>query len=174
MMEQEQLNVCFMVNHLDTGGAQTLILDMLEHADRPDVNYTVCYVGGSDDLVAEFESLDVEVVDLGAQTEIPQYDPRPLLRTVQYFEDRDFDVIHAHLPYSLILGRLAGLRSGANVVSTHHSVQQNYHPVERLVERATRDRDAATVFVSEAVSSSFGDQAANGRCLPRISSTECI
>ena len=150
--------VCFLINNLDTGGAQTLLRNIIELDDRSTGSYTVCYAGGTNELGPEFEALDVEVVYLGARTEQPQFDPRPPVRTLQFFGDREFDVIHGHLPYGAVLARLAGQRANAAVVTTHHSVQENYHPIERSLEGATRRYDDATVFVSEAVADSFDDR----------------
>jgi glycosyltransferase involved in cell wall biosynthesis len=159
------MNVCFLINHLDTGGAQTLILNMIESTDRPDIEYTVCYVGGKDEMVSEFVKKGVEVIDFGARTELPQLDPRALVHAFRFFGRRDFDIIHTNLTYSMILGRIAGRRAGASVVSTHHSIRRNYHPVERALEAMTQAYDAATVFVSEAVASSFGNRRTRDRAL---------
>ncbi len=158
MSADDSLDVCFLINNLDTGGAQTLLRNIIELDDRSTGSYTVCYAGGTNELAPEFEALDVEVVDLGARTDRPQFDPRPLVRTLQYFGDCEFDVIHGHLPYGAVLARLAGRRANAAVVTTHHSVQQNYHPIERSLEAATRQYDDATVFVSDAVAASFDDR----------------
>lgn len=152
-------NVCFLVNTLDTGGAQTLLRNIAELDQRSNVTYTVCYAGGPNELGSAFEALDVDVIDLGARTEQPQFDPRPLVRMIRYFRTHDFDIIHSHLPYAAVLGRIAGYLANAAVVTTHHSVQQNYHPIERSLEQATRQYDDATVFVSEAVAASFDDRA---------------
>lgn len=158
MTARDSLDVCFLVNHLDTGGAQTLLRNIVELDDRPNVTYTVCYAGGTDELADEFQALGVDVVDLGARTEPPQFDPRPVLQTVRYFGNREFDVVHAHLPYASVLGRIAGNRSDAAVVTTHHSISENYHPIERTLERTTRGYNDATVYVSEAVADSFDDR----------------
>lgn len=157
--------VCFLINNLDTGGAQTLLRNIVELDDRSTGNYTLCYAGGTNELGAEFEALDVEVVDLGARTERPQFDPRPPVRTLQFFGDREFDVIHGHLPYGAVLARLAGQRANAAVVTTHHSVRKNYHPIERSLERATRRYDDATVFVSNGVAASFDDRGVDAPAL---------
>jgi len=155
MTASDSLDVCFLINHLDAGGAQTLLRNIVALDDRPTVTYTVCYAGGSNEFGSEFEALGVDVVDLGARTDPPQFDPRAVARTVQYFGTHDVDVVHGHLPYGAVLGRIAGRRADAAVVTTHHSVQQNYHPIERTLERATRRYDDATVFVSDAVAGSF-------------------
>ena len=81
-MPDHELNVCFLINHLDTGGAQTLLRNIVELDDRSDVNYSVCYAGGESELVSTFESIGVEVHDLGARTEQTHLDPGPLIRPV--------------------------------------------------------------------------------------------
>lgn len=155
MTASDSLDVCFLINHLDAGGAQTLLRNIVALDNRPNVTYTVCYAGGPNEFGSEFETLGVDVVDLGARTDTPQFDPRAVARTIQYFGTHDVDVVHGHLPYGAVLGRIAGRRADAAVVTTHHSVQQNYHPIERTLEAATRRYDDATVFVSDAVAASF-------------------
>ena len=158
MAAHDTLDVCFLINHLDAGGAQTLLRNIAELDDRSTVSYTVCFAGGPNELGSQFEALGVDVVDLGARLDPPQFDPRPVARTVTYFGNHEFDVIHGHLPYGAVLARLAGQRADAAVVTTHHSVQRNYHPIERRLEAATRRYDDTTVYVSDAVAASFDDR----------------
>src|SRR6056297_1886236 len=108
MAAHDSLDVCFLINHLDAGGAQTLLRNIAELDDRSTVSYTVCFAGGPTELGSQFESLGVDVVDLGARIDPPQFDPRPVARTITYFGSHEFDVIHGHLPYGAVLARLAG------------------------------------------------------------------
>ncbi|OLZ40766.1 glycosyltransferase [Natrinema saccharevitans] len=146
------MHVCYLINQLAPGGAPTLILDIIKNTDD-DVTYTVCYIEGDDSLVSNLENAGAEVVDFGATF---KFDPRALYRMANFFRNRKFDVLHTHLPYAQTLGRLASRIGDVDaVVSTQHNVPENYHPVTRTLERATRGIDDATVAVSEGVERAF-------------------
>lgn len=152
------MHVCFLINQVAPGGAPTLLLDIVRNTDDPDISYTLCVIEGDRSLVDDFEEAGTEVVDFRAAF---KFDPRALYRMVRFFRRRQFDVIHAHLPYSQTLGRLFGRLGGhRTIVSTQHNVPDNYHPLTRTLERLTRGLDARTVAVSEGVERAFtGDSA---------------
>lgn len=151
------MRVCYLINQLAPGGAPTLLLDIIEQTEDADVSYTVCYIEGEDALVDDLRHAGAEVVDFDAAF---KFDPRALLRMGRFFHRREFDVLHAHLPYSQTLGRLFSMIGTVDtVVSTQHNVPENYHPISRSLERTTRWRDDATVAVSEGVERAFRDGA---------------
>jgi len=148
------MRVCFLINQLAPDGAPTLLLDIVSHTEADaDVEYTVCFVEGDDTLVPEFRRAGARVVDFGAEF---KFDPRALGRMARFFRREEFDVLHAHLPYSQTLGRVFGRFGGAeHVVSTQHSTPDNYHPITATLERATRPLDTRTVAISEGVQREF-------------------
>lgn len=78
---------------------------------------------------------------------------------MRFFSRNDFDLLHAHLPYSQTVGRvLATILGPQTVVSTQHNVPDNYHPITRRLERITRPLDSATIAVSEGVEREFTGQ----------------
>lgn len=148
------MNVCFLINQLAPGGAPTLLLDIITHTDDgAAIDYTVCFIEGEDALVSDFEAAGARVVDFGAEF---KFDPRALCRLARFFRREEFDVLHAHLPYAQTLGRVFGRLGGIDIiVSTQHSVPDNYHPITAALERATRPLDAKTVAISEGVEREF-------------------
>ena len=147
------MNICFLINQLAPGGAPTLLLDIVRHTDTDDIDYTVCFIEGDDDLVSDFENAGARVVDFGAAF---KFDPRALACLAQFFIQKEFDILHAHLPYSQMLGRVFGRIGGVeSIVSTQHSAPNNYHPITRTLERITRPLDSRTIAVSKAVERLF-------------------
>ena len=148
------MNVCFLINQLAPGGAPTLLLDIVTHTDADaGVDYTVCFIEGEDALASDFEKAGVRVVDFGAAV---KFDPRALGRLARFFRREEFDVLHAHLPYSQTLGRVFGRLGGIEViVSTQHSVPDHYHPITATLERTTRPLDTKTVAISKGVEREF-------------------
>jgi glycosyltransferase involved in cell wall biosynthesis len=148
------MDVCFLINQLAPGGAPTLLLDIVTHTDADaNIDYTVCFIEGDDTLVSDFNNAGARVVDFDAEF---KFDPRALARLARFFRREEFDVLHAHLPYSQTLGRVFGRLGGIEtIVSTQHSVPENYHPITATLERATRPLDAKTVAISKGVEREF-------------------
>ena len=148
------MKVCFLINGLGPAGAETLLLDIVTHTDADaDIDYTVCFLEGEDTLVPEFESEGARVVDFGAKF---KFDPRAMWRLARFFQREEFDILHTHLPYSQTLGRIFGRLGGIKtIVSTEHSVPDNYHLITGTLERMTRPLDTKTVAISEGVERAF-------------------
>jgi glycosyltransferase involved in cell wall biosynthesis len=150
------IEVCYLINHLAPDGAPTVIESLVAELPADEIECTVCFFGGDDTLRERLESSGARVVDFGATTEYPQFDPRSLPSLVTFFARESFDILHCHLPYAQSLGRVVGqLGNIEHIVSTQHNVPSNYHPVERLAERVTQSLDSATVAVSGGVESAF-------------------
>jgi glycosyltransferase involved in cell wall biosynthesis len=146
------MKVCYLINQLAPGGAPTLLLDLVKNSPK-EISHTVCFIEGDDSLVPELRSAGVEIVDFDAQF---KFDPRALYRMFKVFNNNEYDVLHAHLPYSQTLGRLCGTYGGCDsIISTQHNVPENYHPITRTLEYITRPLDSATVAVSEGVEEGF-------------------
>ncbi|WP_435078876.1 glycosyltransferase [Halococcus sp. AFM35] len=146
------MHVCFLINQLAPGGAPTLLLDIVQQTDADDIDYTVCFIEGDDDLVPDFRHAGARVVDFGAAF---KFDPRALARMARFFAQEEFDILHTNLPYAQTLGRVFGRLGGQTVISTQHSVAEHYHPITGLLERLTRPLDARTVAISAGVERSF-------------------
>jgi glycosyltransferase involved in cell wall biosynthesis len=144
------MNVCFLNDQLAPAGVGKLLLDIVTHTDADaDIEYTFCFVGGDDTLASEFENAGARVVDFGAEFRV---DPRALWPMTRFFRHEEFDIVHTHLPYSKILGRVFGRLGGhTKIVTTHHSMPENYHPIMGRLERVTRPLDTKIVAISEGV-----------------------
>ncbi|GAA5433779.1 glycosyltransferase [Haloarcula japonica] len=154
--QDESIRVCFLINKLAPDGAPTIVLNLVERAQKQNFDCTVCFFGGDDTLRQDFEDAGARVVDFGAVGEYPQFDPRSIPRLLRFFHQASFDILHCHLPYSQALGRLVGSVSDVDhIVSTQHNVPANYHPIERVAERITRSLDSRTVAVSKGVQTAF-------------------
>lgn len=150
-----RLRVCHIINSLTHGGAEHLLIDLAEAMD--DVEFTVVYFGGDDDLAPRLRDEGVTIESLGERV---RFDPVAATRLWRFLRSNDFDIVHAHLPYAQTVSRVASRLSGSTpVVSTQHNVPSNYHPIVRLTERATRGLDDATVAVSQGVERAFTGRA---------------
>lgn len=145
------MHVCHLINSLSVGGGERFVANLVA-ADRT-TTYTVCVLEDEANLAPEIRRSGAEVYLCGERF---RFDPRALVRLRRQLKRRRIDLLHTHLPYAQVVGRVTtpgtGIRS---IVSTQHSHQQMYHPVMRTLEQLTAGRDDATVAVSEGVRASF-------------------
>lgn len=145
------MHICHLINSLSTGGGERVVTNLVT-ADQENT-YTVCALEDEDALLVEVREAGAEV-HLGSERF--RFDPRNLARVRRWINSGGIDVLHTHLPYAQVVGRLLVLGTDVRaVVSTQHSHQDLYHPVLRALERFTAAQDDATVAVSSGVKTSF-------------------
>ncbi len=145
------MHICYIINGLAPAGAEHQLLELINEFDD-DVKSTIYHFGCGSALEPAFVAEGVKVVDLDFS--IP-YDPTGIARLVRDCRITNFDLIHAHLPPAVAVGRLAGTLSQTPVVSTHHNVPENYQMVSKLLEKYSRKIDRKTIAVSDGVRSAF-------------------
>ena len=147
-----------MIDGLEVGGAQTVLLGMLRLGREHGLELYVANVGGRYDatVVGEIRAAAREIVLLSGG---PLWDPRPLVALVQAIHRHDIDVVHTHLAGGDFVGGLAARLTGRPTVATLHSVyggRARLRPARRrLANFATRRLADRAIAVSHAVEESF-------------------
>lgn len=138
--------VLVVIKGLGIGGAEKLISEGARFWDRDSFDYRVAYLlPWKDQLVPDLETRGVPVVCLGTRrglTPLVGWRLRNLIRST------DAKVVHAHLPWSGILARVA---SSAPVVYTEHNLADSYRWPTRAANRLTYSRNHVVTAVSDAV-----------------------
>ena len=161
-MIQKQ-KVLWLIKGLGLGGAEKLLTLSLPYIDRDRYDYEVAYMlPWKDALVADFQHEDIPVHCL-KQTK--SYDLRALWRLNRLLRERNVDVLHVHLPYSGVIGRIASRMSPVKaVVYTEHNLWQRYHKATSLLNKMTYRWNDAVIAVSGEVERSIRDNySVNGR-----------
>ena len=127
-----------------------LLSTSIPHMDRESYDYEVTYLlPQKNDLVHQFESAGIPVFCLGMKR---SYDLRIIFSLYQLLKDRKIDLVHIHLPYAGIVGRIAARLAGVKaVVYTEHNVLELYNALTRLMDWLTYPLDNMTIAVSESV-----------------------
>jgi glycosyltransferase involved in cell wall biosynthesis len=143
------MDVVHLIDDLPTGGAQSLLLDLVSNTSE---QHTIYYIGERDQMRPAIEQ-HANVVGLGGQF---RFDPRAIIRFMSMMNERRPDVLHTHLPYAHVVGRWAQPFVGG-IVATYHNVSQNYFKDWKLssIERLTSSMDDVKVACSHGVQSSY-------------------
>ncbi|MGH9017672.1 MAG: glycosyltransferase [Acidimicrobiales bacterium] len=145
--------VLLLIKCLGFGGAEQLLVDVVANRHAEAFDYEVAYVlAAENSLVPEVEASGVHVHCLGARG---NGDPRWIPRLRRLLVEKDYDLVHLHLPYAAALGRLvawtvAGRRRPVLVYTDHNMWDKTVRPL-RLLNRLGIGRDAGLIAVSASV-----------------------
>jgi glycosyltransferase involved in cell wall biosynthesis len=146
--------VLWLIKELNKGGAENLLAMELPHLDRDNFDYqVVCLFNHTSNLLPEFERQGIPVSCLNMKK---PYDFRVIFKLFRLLREREIDVLHTHLPYAGIVGRLAASLAGVKaIVSTEHGLTESHHPLTRLLNVLTLPLNHATIAVSQATARSI-------------------
>jgi hypothetical protein len=97
------MEICYVINDLAPVGAQTAVHDLVCHVVDRDVAATVCYFEGDTPLTDSLADAGADVVGLHSHS---KFDIPTMGRLLGIFQQTDFDLVHARLPYSQVIARL--------------------------------------------------------------------
>lgn len=147
------LRVFHLVKGLGRGGAETLLVRTAETGEsgiRTGYGY---FLPWKDALVSELRHKGCTVKCFPAGSVPAMVAQIPAL--VFYLKAWRPDVIHCHLPWAGIVGRVVGKILGIPVVYTEHNLQERYHRMTRLANGLTWRLQNCAVAVSDQVRSSI-------------------
>lgn len=148
------MRILHFIKGLGRGGAETLLVHALRHADRDRFHYEYAYMlPHKNALVAELEAMGapVHLVPGRSKTQLLTA-PGRLVRLVR---EREIDLIHAHLPVAGMVARFAGARTRTPVVYNEHNVNERYGRLTRWGNRATWSLNKTAIAVSQPVADSI-------------------
>jgi len=142
------MRVCHVINYLQDGGAERMILELVRNTTDSRISYTVCTLTGEGTLHDQFRSAGASVVSLGYGSHC---DPRAIVGLRAYLSAESFDIVHSHLMPSTVFARLAAAAGGTEtLVSTIHNTEF-WGPSVRYAELFTRPLATGSIAVSEGV-----------------------
>ena len=159
------VRVVHVVESLDVGGLERLLVDFARHTDRARFALSVVTLGDRGRLADEFEALGWPVRALHAR---PGVKPGSILRLARAFRRDGVDVVHTHsegpLLYGVTAARLAGVR---RVIHTrHHGPDLGTPPrVLAVVRWLTRWVDRVVCVADDGVRHGTSEGLAAGKLL---------
>lgn len=144
-----------LINDLRNGGAERLVADLaVELNEREGIDPAVLVVNRNGEFVSTLETSGIPVRSLDVEVSTPTI-PRGVRALSKLLATGDIELVHSHLSYSHVVGRLACARQSIPHVSTYHNVCDHKTPLKRAAERTTRPLSDRIVCVSEGVRQSY-------------------
>lgn len=148
--DDRRTRVLILIKGLGIGGAERLVSASMRVRDRESFEYHVAYVlPWKNQLVSDIEAVGVGVTCIGSTRGLDLLTP---IRLRRFLSDWPAHLIHAHLPSTGILARIA---TGLPVVYTEHNIAGSYREPSRTLNRLTYGRNRAITAVSTAVAESL-------------------
>ena len=155
-----RLRVVHIIETLAMGGAERMVTEIACRLDRRRFEPCVVALHGRADLKPRLEANGVSVTLVGTS---PARNPVGCLRSLRVTLARLApDLVHTHLYYANVMGRLAAIGTRARVVTTLHNPDYSYEGRSTLLfrskkalDRFTGRRNAALVAVSQAVAADY-------------------
>jgi len=146
--------VLHLIKGLGRGGAEMLLLETRRAARAAPFRHTYGYLlPAKDALVEPLRGLGSEVVCFPMRSALRL--PATVLRLARYLRDSRTALVHAHLPISGVVARLAGRLAGVPVLYTEHNLHERYHPLTRRLNLWTWPLQERVVAVSGQVRESI-------------------
>jgi len=148
------LRVCQMIDTLDWGGAQVILVQMTKAMCQRGIDVSVVsLVDGSKRKSQNPAPYSDQLIELGVPIEqVPARgigNLKRISRLVSYLRNGKFDVLHTSLQYANILGNIAGRLAGVPVVSSLHSTEVDplhYEPTRYRLENFLLHHAASRVI----------------------------
>lgn len=144
------IRVIHLINDLEIGGAELLLLETLRRFDPVRFHCRVATLLGPGRLGARFREAGIEVVDLSKDGRFTWGASRRLRHLMR--RER-CDILHGHLVHATVMGRwLRRTRGARRFVSTQHfPPSDRAREFSRRLHRWTAKWDDATVAVSQSI-----------------------
>ena len=129
------------IETLGLGGAERLLVTTHQHLDRTRFDPSVACLFGPNPLAEELRRIDIRVLELKLSG--PHDLVRGILQLRQLMRKEHFEIVHTHLYYANLAGRLAAWGQAA-VVTTLHNPDYTYEDPGSAVFSAKKLLDRLT------------------------------
>jgi glycosyltransferase involved in cell wall biosynthesis len=143
------IRVAYFIDHLQTGGAQKHLIELLRSLDRRRFSPSVWTEKATGELTSEVERLGVRVRSLDVRRSLAE--PRALARLVQVarvLRREGVHIVHGYLYAGNIIGPLAGLLAGVPVRLVSKRSLDSYRSKAKLLACRLGNRLADRVTVN--------------------------
>lgn len=150
----EKINVLHIIKSLGRGGAEMLLPETLKLHDQERFEFHYIYfLPWKDQLVDTIRNAGGKVTCLSAANNIKiLFRARAVLN---YIKTHQIQLVHCHLPWAGMVGRIIFRLARVPVIYTEHNKQERYHFLTRWMNRLTFNWQRAAIAVSNDVAESI-------------------
>jgi N-acetyl-alpha-D-glucosaminyl L-malate synthase BshA len=132
----ERTRVLHIIKSLGRGGAEMLLPETLSKHDHEKYEFHYIYfLPWKTQMVNAIEKNGGTVLCMAAKNNLGIFRKVPSIK--KYIQDQHIDIVHCHLPWAGIAGRIAAKWAGVPVIYTEHNNFSKYHIATRLMSRLT-------------------------------------
>jgi glycosyltransferase involved in cell wall biosynthesis len=162
MENKEPIQVLHIIKSLGRGGAETLLPETLAKHDQSKYRFHYIYfIPWKDQMVAAIRNAGGVVTCYSAKNNLAIIAKIPAI--VSYVRKNKIRLIHCHLPWAGITGRIVGRLTGVPVVYTEHNLWERYHKLTYHLNKITYSSQERVIAVSAEVANSIKNNHKNSK-----------
>lgn len=142
------LRVLQVIWSLDLGGAERIVIDLVNGLTRPQFEPVVCCLYGKGRCAADVERRGTRVLALEKRR---TFEPSLIVRLARIMRRERIDVVHTHMFNANLWGRLGAVMAGVPVIASEHGMDEWRHGPYLLADRMLAPITTRIVCVSDAV-----------------------
>jgi glycosyltransferase involved in cell wall biosynthesis len=146
----KQIHIVHIIPTLRFGGAERMVVDLVNASDRARFRYTIIVFGHDMPLADQITRSDVKIEIIEKQGKLSLGFFGAMVRTLKKIQP---DIVHTHLFGGDIWGRVAAWYLRIPVVTTEHNINQGEGMMKRFLKILTRKMSESYVACSASVRS---------------------
>ncbi len=151
---REAIPVLHIIKSLGRGGAEVLLPETLQKHDKTKFDFHYIYfLPWKNQMVEAIEQAGGKVKCVAAKNNIGIL--LNCARLVSYVKKNKIQLIHCHLPWAGIIGRLVGKITSVPVIYTEHNKWERYHRVTYYLNKLSFGNQQKVIAVSSEVEKSI-------------------
>jgi glycosyltransferase involved in cell wall biosynthesis len=152
-LQNKKIKVLHIIKSLGRGGAEMLLPETLKlHNHKHFEFHYIYFLPWKNQLVENLMQHGGNVYCVHARNNLQILNR--VKDVVSYIEQKEIQIIHAHLPWAGVLARRVGKKTGLPVLYTEHNKQERYHFATRWINLFTMNQLSGLIAVSEDVAQS--------------------
>lgn len=144
----KKIHVMHIIPTLEFGGAERMVVDLVNHADAERFRFTIITFSDRIPLASEIKNNEVEVKIVPKRGKISLHLFNDIYQCIKKIQP---DVVHAHMFSADVWGRVAARLCRVPVVSTEHNINAYEGWVKNTIKRLMKNWSAVYVACSESI-----------------------
>jgi glycosyltransferase involved in cell wall biosynthesis len=167
MESNEPIQILHIIKSLGRGGAETLLPETLAKHDQSKYRFHYIYfIPWKDQMVSAIQNAGGVVTCFSAKNNLAIMAKIPAI--VSYVRKNRIRLIHCHLPWAGITGRIVGRLTRVPVVYTEHNLWERYHKLTYHLNKITYSSQERVIAVSAEVANSIKNHYKNSKPMVQV------